>query len=217
MLLLEDLPVIKFPTPGSLREHHPGVIAVGGNLLPENIIRAYKTGLFPWYNDEDPIIWWSPDPRMVLFPENLRRQKDVARLIRSGKYDFTINQGCEAIIRACAKIPRKGQDCTWINEEIIEAYTKLSAQNLVWCVGVWEGKNLVAGLYGVKLGSVFFGESMFSKISNGSKAALQILCDSFKEDIKMIDCQQETEHLAFMGASPIPREEFLDHLKKLIL
>lgn len=209
MLVLPDEPKINFPKPGTVTEAHPGVVAAGGNLNPENVIRAYKQGLFPWYNDEEPILWWSPDPRMVLYPEKIRLQPDVLKLIRNKDYEFRLNHGTEEIIRACAKSQRKDQDGTWINSTIISSYTELAKSNDVWSVGVWKKGVLLGGLYGVKLGAIFFGESMFSRESNTSKAALTMLCTEFKNDIKLIDCQQETSHLRFMGAQNIKRELFL--------
>lgn len=214
MIALTDAPNIDFPDPGTVEEVHPGLIAVGGNLHPDNIIKAYKKGLFPWFNPGEPVLWWSPDPRMVLYPENVRIQKEVKRLISSRDYDFHVNKHTEKVIRACREQERGNQDGTWISEDIIQSYTELAKRNQVWSISVWQNSKLVAGLYGLKLGKVFFGESMFTKVRDGSKAALVLLCTEFSSEIQLIDCQQETSHLRFMGAQNIRRDLFL-HLVKI--
>ncbi|TXC76168.1 leucyl/phenylalanyl-tRNA--protein transferase [Luteibaculum oceani] len=214
MITLENKKQIDFPEPSTVNEVHPGLIAAGGNLDPENILRAYKKGLFPWFNPGEPVLWWSPDPRMVLYPEKVRIQKDVKKMLKSKEYDYLVNHRTDQVIRACGEQVRENQDGTWISEDIISSYSQLAAKQAVWSISVWKQGELMAGLYGLKLGKVFFGESMFTKIPNGSKAALVLLCTHFIDEIRLIDCQQETSHLRFMGAENIRRDLFL-HLLKL--
>ncbi|MGB0166144.1 MAG: leucyl/phenylalanyl-tRNA--protein transferase, partial [Luteibaculum sp.] len=183
MLWLEDELEINFPYPGTVQEEYPGLIAAGGNLLPNNLISAYKKGLFPWYSEGEPILWWSPDPRMILLPEKVRKQAEVIKILEDPGIEIRINSNPEAIIRACATVSRKDQMGTWINEDIVASYSQLAKENLVYCIGLYENHYLQAGLYGLKIGSIFFGESMFTRISNGSKACLVWLCEHLKNEI----------------------------------
>ncbi len=198
-----------------VQEQYPGLIAIGGNLQPQNLVRAYKKGLFPWFSAEEPIMWWSLDPRMVLNPGDVRIQKDVKRLLRKPNITVRLNHNPEAVISACAKQPRPGQDGTWITPAIVQSYTQLAKSNIAWCLGLWKEDQLVSGLYGVKLGKMFFGESMFSRIPNGSKALLVWLCTHWNREIALIDCQQETDHLKFMGAKSVDRTWFLQQVAQL--
>lgn len=188
-----------------------GLLAVGGDLSPERLLHAYRQGIFPWYEDEEPILWWSPDPRFVLFPEDLKISKSMAKIIKREEFELTINKAFEEVIEQCSKVKREGQFGTWITDEMKKAYNQLHQLGYVTSVEVWQDKELVGGLYGVDLkNGVFSGESMFSKVSNASKFGLI----SFIKDssFKLIDCQLYTKHLESLGAKSIPREVFMRYL-----
>ncbi|UMB53490.1 leucyl/phenylalanyl-tRNA--protein transferase [Lutibacter sp. A64] len=190
-----------------------GLLAVGGDLSLERLILAYKSGIFPWYNPGEPIIWYSPKERMVLFPKDLKISKSMRQLIKKNKFKVTFNQNFEAVISNCKTIEREGQGGTWITDEMQEAYIKLHKQGIAKSVEVWLENELVGGLYGVDLGTVFCGESMFSKVSNTSKLAFIYLVQKLeKENYKLIDCQVYNPHLESLGADEISREEFLTYL-----
>jgi leucyl/phenylalanyl-tRNA--protein transferase len=199
-----------------------GVLAVGGDLSVERLLLAYKSGIFPWFNQGEPIIWYSPDPRMVLFPKDLKISKSMKQVLRKKEFTVTFNQDFEQVIFNCKHIfraPDQGQ--TWITDEMEQAYIELHKKGIAKSVEVWQhfdsnqcNKKLVGGLYGIDLGTVFCGESMFSKVSNTSKLAFIYLTQKLeKENYKLIDCQVYNNHLASLGAKEIPREEFLDFLK----
>ncbi len=191
-----------------------GLLAVGGDLSVERLFLAYKSGIFPWYNQGEPIIWYSPDPRMVLFPEDLKISKSMKQVIRKNEFNVTFNQNFEEVISNCKTIEREGQGGTWITNEMQQAYIKLHKAGIAKSVEVWKNNELVGGLYGIDLGTVFCGESMFSKVSNTSKLAFIYLVQKLeKENYKLIDCQVYNEHLASLGADEISREEFLGFLK----
>lgn len=193
-----------------------GLLAVTSFLDTDRIRSAYHQGIFPWYNEGQPVLWWSPDPRMVLFPEELKIAKSMRPYINQQKYQVTFNQNFEAIIDACAEVPREGQDGTWITPEIKANYTELFKEGFVQSVEVWDGDQLVGGLYGVYLRekNVFCGESMFSKKSNASKFGFIKLVQKLQQEgVKLIDCQVYTSHLESLGAREIPREEFLKFLR----
>ncbi len=191
-----------------------GLLAIGGDLSAERLLLAYKSGIFPWYNQGEPIIWYSPDPRMVLFPKDLKISKSMRQLIRKNEFRVTFNQNFEAVISNCKNIKRNGEVGTWITDEMQEAYIKLHKKAIAKSVEVWEKDKLVGGLYGIDLGSVFCGESMFSKVSNASKIAFIYLVQKLeKENYNLIDCQVYNNHLASLGANEIPRYEFLKYLK----
>ncbi|UMB60090.1 leucyl/phenylalanyl-tRNA--protein transferase [Lutibacter sp. A80] len=191
-----------------------GILAVGGDLSLERLLLAYKSGIFPWYNPGEPIIWYSPKERMVLFPKDLKVSKSMRQLIKKDMFKVTFNQNFEAVISNCKTIEREGQGGTWITDEMQEAYINLHKQGIAKSVEVWLGEELVGGLYGVDLGSVFCGESMFSKVSNTSKLAFIYLVQKLeKEKYKLIDCQVYNPHLESLGADEISREEFLKYLK----
>jgi leucyl/phenylalanyl-tRNA--protein transferase len=199
-----------------------GVLAVGGDLSVERLWLAYKSGIFPWFNQGEPIIWYSPDPRMVLFPSELKISKSMKQVIRKQEFTITYNQDFEQVIYNCKHIFRASdQGQTWITDEMERAYIKLHKKGIAKSVEVWQhfdaiqnDKKLVGGLYGVDLGTVFCGESMFSKVSNASKLAFIYLVQKLeKEHYKLIDCQVYNNHLASLGAKEIPRKTFLKYLK----
>ncbi len=184
-----------------------GLLAVGGDLSPERLLLAYSNGIFPWYSDETPILWYTPHERFVLFPNKLRISKSMKQVIRSQKFTVTFNQDFSSVIDVCASVKRDGQDGTWITTEMKKAYIRLHQLGFAHSVEVWEQNVLVGGLYGVLINRVFCGESMFSKASNSSKLALMWLCENL--EINLIDCQVYTSHLESMGAEMIARDEYL--------
>jgi len=209
-LLSEDL---VFP-PVNLA-NKDGLLAVGGDLSVERLLLAYKRGIFPWYNQGEPIVWYSPDPRMVLFPKNLKISKSMKQIIRKNQFRATFNQNFSEVIANCKNSYREGQGGTWITDEMEQAYLNLHKLGVAKSVEVWEGNELVGGLYGIDLGYIFCGESMFSKVSNASKFAFIYLVQKLeKEHYKLIDCQVYNEHLASLGADEISRSVFLSYLKK---
>jgi leucyl/phenylalanyl-tRNA--protein transferase len=193
-----------------------GLLAIGGNLHPERILLAYKKGIFPWYDGELPL-WWCPNPRFVLIPEELKISKRMKALFKKQAFDVTTNTNFEAVINACKATERKGQDGTWIKTEVEEAYTALHKLGIAHSVEAWQNNQLVGGLYGIKLGKVFFGESMFSRVSNASKYAFISFVEQLKsEGVVLIDCQVYTEHLESLGAKMIMRQQFIHLLEQLI-
>ncbi|WP_257667429.1 leucyl/phenylalanyl-tRNA--protein transferase [Parapedobacter tibetensis] len=202
---------IGFPNP-TLAESD-GLLAIGGDLRPDRLIAAYQNGIFPWYSDETPILWYSPHERFVLFPEELKISKSMRRMRRSGAFEVTLDKAFAEVITACALQPRRGQEGTWITADMQKAYTSLHVLEIAHSVEVWQEGQLVGGLYGIALGDVFCGESMFSQTPNASKAALIGLCQT--QHYRLIDCQVYTEHLASMGARMIPREVYMGFLAGL--
>lgn len=189
-----------------------GLLAIGGDLSTERLLLAYRSGIFPWYDGTDPL-WWCPHPRFVLFPDELQVSKSMQQLLRRQAFGFTINQAFEAVIAQCKTTPRKDQDGTWISEEVRAAYTRLHRLGWAHSAEAWHEGELVGGLYGVRIGKVFFGESMFSKYSNASKYAFIRYVHHLKaEGTALIDCQVYTQHLESLGARMIDREEFLRYL-----
>ncbi len=187
-----------------------GILAVGGDLLPERLILAYKSGIFPWYNAGEPIVWWSPNPRMVLFLDELVVSKSMRNTINKNVFEITFNQDFRGVISHCQKIKRDGQRGTWITNDMIEAYCKLNEMGVAKSVEVWKNKELVGGLYGIDLGNIFCGESMFSKVSNASKIAFIALVNQLKTDnYLLLDCQVYNEHLESLGCREIERDAFL--------
>ncbi|WP_372766969.1 leucyl/phenylalanyl-tRNA--protein transferase [Lutibacter sp.] len=192
-----------------------GLLAIGGDLSAERLLLAYKSGIFPWYNQGEPIIWYSPNPRMVLFPKNLKISKSMKQIIRKNEFSVTFNENFSEVISNCKNSYREGQGGTWITDEMQQAYINLHQLGVAKSVEVWKEDELVGGLYGIDLGHVFCGESMFSEVSNGSKLAFIYLVQKLeKENYKLIDCQVYNEHLASLGAEEISRAEFLTYLKK---
>ncbi len=203
-----------FPPPEEA--HSNGMLAVGGDLSPERLLHAYSHGIFPWYNPGDPIIWWTPDPRFVLFPERLKVHKSMRPYFNQQKFSVSYDREFEQVIHHCQRNHRKGQyGGTWITEEMVQAYTNLHRLGHAHSVEVWQDGELVGGLYGVALGKVFFGESMFTLVSNASKYGfISFVRQLEKEGYRLIDCQQQTRHLASLGAEAIPRGRFLEILKE---
>ena len=188
-----------------------GLLAVGGDLSSERLIHAYSNGIFPWFDDEEPLLWWSPDPRFVLFPEELKISKSTKQILRKNMFEVTVNKDFKSVIEHCSIAKREGQNGTWITEKMIEAYLKLHQLGYAKSVEVWQNHKLVGGLYGVDLGnSMFCGESMFTKVSNASKVGFITFVQ--ESNYKLIDCQVYTKHLESLGAKNIPRTKFLKFL-----
>ena len=201
---------IKFPHPSESDEN--GLLAIGGDLSSERLKHAYNNGIFPWCNENEPLLWWSPNPRMVLFPRELRISKSMKVILRKEVFNITFNKAFHEVIRQCAKIKRDDQEDTWITNDMINAYSKLHKEGYAISVEVWKDEKLVGGLYGINLKDkkIFCGESMFSKVSNASKAAFITLVENLKiKEYKIIDCQMYTTHLESLGAREIDREDFL--------
>lgn len=192
-----------------------GLLAVGGDLSVERLLLAYQSGIFPWYNQGEPIIWYSPNPRMVLFPNELKVSKSMKQIIRKNEFAITYNQNFEEVISNCKTIYRPEQGGTWITNQMQQAYIALHKKGFAKSVEVWKNNELVGGLYGLDLGHIFCGESMFSKVSNASKMAFIYLVQKLeKEHYTLIDCQVYNNHLASLGAKEIPRSLFLKYLNK---
>ena len=192
-----------------------GILAIGGDLSPERLQLAYKSGIFPWFETGDPILWWSPNPRMVLFLEELKISKSMRNILNKGKFSVTLNQNFRDVISYCQKVKRDGQNGTWITNDMIEAYCKLHDLGIAKSVEVWQDDILVGGLYAVDLGHVFCGESMFSLVSNASKVAFIALVNHLKnENYKLLDCQVYNPHLESLGCREIPRNEFMRILQQ---
>ncbi|SNY94643.1 leucyl/phenylalanyl-tRNA--protein transferase [Flagellimonas pacifica] len=191
-----------------------GLLAVGGDLSPERLLLAYKSGIFPWFNEDTLIMWWSPDPRMVLFPEKIRISKSMRKVLRSNQFTITQNTCFKKVLDNCAKAERRDQEGTWITPKMKSAYITLFDKGLAKSYEVWENEELVGGLYGVDLGHVFCGESMFSKVPNASKYAfIKMVQELQDKSYELVDCQVHTDHLESLGAGEIPREEFLKILQ----
>ena len=202
---------VAFPDP-SLAEPD-GLLAVGGDLSPERLVAAYALGIFPWFSDGTPILWWSPDPRLVLLPTELHVPRSLARTLRRGAFTFTADRAFEEVMRRCAEVPRPGQDGTWITDGMVQAYVRLHRLGLAHSFEAWEGATLAGGLYGVSLGSAFFGESMFSARPDASKAAFVRSVEWLAgRGVDLVDCQVRTDHLVRFGAREVPRPEFLERL-----
>ena len=189
-----------------------GLLAIGGDVSPERLILAYQKGIFPWYDGDTPL-WYSPDPRFVLFPENLKVSKSMQAIIRRGEFRFSIDEAFPEVIRSCKQLQRRGQDGTWITDELEASVIRLHQMGLAHSAETWLGDELVGGLYGIRMDSTFFGESMFSKTSNASKYAfIQYVQHLRQEGVTLIDCQVYTQHLESLGALMIERREFLEWL-----
>lgn len=192
-----------------------GFLAIGGDLCTERLLEAYRNGIFPWYNEDDPICWWSPDPRCVLYPDQLHISKSMQQIIKSDQFDFSIDRAFEKVIHACSTVKRKDSNGTWISEEMINAYIKLHKLGYAISAEAWVDEKLVGGLYGIKMGNLFFGESMFSMMTNASKFAFIKLIQHLKTSgLVLIDCQMHTKHLESLGAVIIPRKQFIEMLKQ---
>jgi len=190
-----------------------GIIAYGGDLSAERLQLAYRKGIFPWFNENEPILWWFPDPRFVLFPNELKVSRSMKKILRDEIFTFTENQYFEQVIENCRKIHRPGQKGTWITNEMKEAYINLHYLGVAKSIEVWQNDEMVGGFYGVDRGNIFCGESMFAKVSNASKAGFIYFIEKYKDRFELIDCQVHTEHLESLGAKEIPAHEFLSYLK----
>lgn len=212
MIFLKD----NSPFPDVSLANEDGLLAIGGTLTTARLLNAYNSGIFPWYSEEQPVLWWSPDPRMVLFLDDFKVSKSLKKTIHSGKFKVTFNTVFAEVIKACAMAKRQGQEGTWITQEMINAYIELHKNGHAISVEVWQNETLVGGLYGIDLPEkkVFCGESMFHKVTDASKVALFSLVEKLKaEDYKLIDCQVYSKHLEMLGACLISRNQFLGHLK----
>ncbi len=202
-----------FPPPKLAEEN--GLLAIGGDLSPERLLLAYRSGIFPWYSEGEPILWWSPSPRLVIFPAEFKVPKRLSRLMRQEKHSITMDKAFLQVITACASTDKRQEKGTWITGAMIEAYCRLHDMGFAHSVECWLENKLIGGLYGISLGGIFFGESMFSGEPNSSKAALVHLVKKLQEwDFDLIDCQMKTEHLMQFGAREIPGDEFQKLLNK---
>lgn len=203
---------ISFPNP-ALNHPRDGLMAVGGDLSVERLSLAYDLGIFPWFNEDEPILWWCPDPRFVLFPDELKVSKSMRKIMRDQVFTFTENQCFAEVIQHCKKVRRKDQEGTWITEAMQAAYLKLHQIGRAKSLEVWHKGDLVGGFYGVQTGKVFCGESMFSLMSNASKAGFIHFVNKYKSRFKVIDCQVYTEHLESLGARMISKADYLKFLE----
>lgn len=214
-------PLTPFPPLQTALREPNGLLCAGGGLSPERLLMAYRRGIFPWFSEGDPVLWWSPDPRMVLFPPEFKCARSLRQALKQPGYRVRFDTDFAAVIAACAHTPRRGQDGTWIVDTVRQAYLRLHelgwAHSVeVWKTGAGEQETLIGGLYGVAIGRMFFGESMFSHQSNASKIALAHLAHFLRQhEFGLIDCQMRTEHLASLGAREIPRADFIARLKTL--
>ncbi|MCZ4223727.1 leucyl/phenylalanyl-tRNA--protein transferase [Pedobacter rhodius] len=199
---------LSFPNPALAEDD--GLLAIGGDLSLKRLLLAYSNGIFPWFSEGEPILWYSPHQRCVIYPDKIKISKSMKKIIKDGVFKITINQAFSEVIKNCATTPRTGQDSTWITREMQDAYINLHKKGFAHSVEVWLNGNLVGGLYGLKINRVFCGESMFSHVSNASKAALIFLS---KTDVDLIDCQLPNDHLMSLGAEMIQRDTFISILK----
>ncbi len=200
---------LHFPAIETALNEPNGLLAAGGDLSPERLIKAYKSGIFPWYEDAQPILWWSPSPRAVLFPANIIISRSLKKRLKRGEYVISCNQAFPEVMRQCAETPRKDQDGTWITDEMLLAYCRLNEMGIAHSIEAWYQDTLVGGLYGLAIGKVFFGESMFSQRTDASKAAFVHLAKQLQNwDFAVIDCQVSNPHLLSLGAEELEREAF---------
>ncbi|WP_216636839.1 leucyl/phenylalanyl-tRNA--protein transferase [Endozoicomonas ascidiicola] len=213
LTLLADSNIL-FPDPEKALDEPDGLLAVGGNLSIDTLLQAYHKGIFPWFSEDDPILWWSPGERMVLHPDQFHISKSLLKLLRKSKYQVTMDHDFSGVIHHCST-SRQRQEGTWITDEMMAAYIDLHRAGYAHSVEVWHEQTLVGGLYGVSLGSLFFGESMFSLQSNTSKIAFAALANQLHQwGFKLIDCQMHSTHLASLGAVTMPRQEFTGYLNR---
>jgi leucyl/phenylalanyl-tRNA--protein transferase len=204
-----------FPPVAEALDEPNGLLAAGADLSPERLLDAYRHGIFPWFGEEDPLLWWSPNPRMVLMVDELHVSRSLRRVIRSGRYRVTFDRAFREVMRGCAAA-RDGHAGTWITPEMLEAYTRLATLGFAHSVETWAGDELVGGLYGVAVGRMFYGESMFARRADASKIAFAHLVRQLDRwGFEMIDCQMSTGHLASLGAREVPRAEFLERMRRL--
>ncbi len=204
---------ISFPDP-ALLESESGVMAMGGDLSPQRLYFAYQLGIFPWNNPGEEILWWCPDPRFVLFPKDLKISKSMRKIMRDEVFTFTENKDFREVIEACKNTFRKDQDGTWLSEELVSSIMQLHEAGIAKSIEVWQNEKLVGGFYGMQIGKVFCGESMFTKVSNASKAGFIHFIQSQKENLDLIDCQIHSEHLESLGAAMISKKDYLKILKQ---
>ena len=210
-------PNTPFPPLENALDEPNGLLAAGGDLSPRRLIQAYRNGVFPWYSEGQPILWWSPNPRMVLYVSEFRASRSLRRRTRQATFDIRVDTAFETVMMSCATVPRAGQFGTWITAPMIDAYVNLHSVGYAHSVEAWQGDALVGGLYGLSLGRVFFGESMFALQPDASKVALAGLISVLeRQGVPLIDCQQSTPHLASLGGRVIPRSRFAAHLSELI-
>ncbi|SNR75267.1 leucyl/phenylalanyl-tRNA--protein transferase [Methylobacillus rhizosphaerae] len=213
-ILQSDTP---FPALEDALQNPNGLVAIGGNLDAQRLLSAYHQGIFPWFSEGEPILWWSPDPRMVLFPDELKISKSLDKRLRKQDFEIRFNSAFSAVISACAATPRPGQDSTWITEDIMQAYCELHHLGYAHSAETWIDGKLVGGLYGIQLGKMFFGESMFHHATDASKLAFVHMVQKLQsQGCELIDCQMKTQHLASLGAREIPRSEFSQRLHELV-
>lgn len=212
LCLLDD--TLDFPEVSTALTEPNGLLAVGGDLSPTRLLAAYRRGIFPWFSEGDPILWWSPNPRCVIYPMHYRPSRSSRKFFRQSQWSYSINQDFAAVIQACASNRAEG---TWISPAMMAAYEALHELGFAHSIEIWQQDELIGGLYGLKIGQMFFGESMFSKRSNGSKAALYQLCqECLASGVELIDCQVENPHLLSLGAELLPRQQFTQQLQRLV-
>lgn len=204
---------ISFPDP-ELYDGYEGIVAFGGDLSAERVWFAYQLGIFPWFNPGEDILWWCPDPRFVLFPRELKVSKSMRKILNRGVFTFSENRDFRGVIKNCQEVSRKGQEGTWLSDELMDTFIQLHTYGLAKSIEVWQDDELVGGLYGLQIGNVFCGESMFAKVSNASKAGFIHFVESHEETLEIIDCQSHTDHLESLGARMIPKREFLKILHR---
>ena len=206
-------PECHFPDVALALEEPDGLLAVGGNLTPETLLNAYRHGIFPWYSDGQPVLWWSPNPRAVIYPEQLKISRSLKKRIRQGRFEVTLDHAFEQVISACATARDDGLG-TWITAEMQAAYIEMHCLGHAHSVEAWHDGKLVGGLYGIAIGQVFFGESMFSRESDASKVAFALLVEKLKAwQFSLVDCQIGSSHMTNLGAEEIARTAFIDHIK----
>jgi len=206
---------LDFPHPSQALHEPNGLLAAGGDLSCKQLVHAYKHGIFPWFDDTQPILWWSPNPRLVIKPRNLHISRSLKKTLKRGQFRVTSDTCFRAVMMACAE-PREDQGGTWITDQMLDAYVGLHEHGYAHSVEVWSDSQLVGGLYGVAIGKVFFGESMFSRTSNASKVAFALLMTALRDaGLELVDCQVQTDHLQSLGAHEITRQHFLDLLVNL--
>lgn len=208
---------IDFPAVENALDEPNGLLAIGGDLSAERLLSAYRHGIFPWFSEGQPILWWSPDPRMVLYPQELKISRSMQKRLKQPDYEVRFNTAFREVMQACSRVVRPDQDGTWITDKMIDAYCALHAAGYALSAETWIDGELVGGLYGVRIGRMFYGESMFHLVSNASKIAFIRLVEELRrQNCGLIDCQMHTAHLASLGAREIPRKEFCQQLAKLI-
>ncbi len=206
-----------FPPLQAALQHPNGLLAIGGDLTPQRLLDAYARGIFPWFSPEEPILWWSPDPRMVMFPNELKISRSLAKRLKKTDYEVRFDSAFRRVMQACSQAPREGQNGTWIVPDMIAAYCRLHELGYAHSAETWIDGELVGGLYGVKLGRMFYGESMFHRVTDASKIAFVHMVRRLQQQgVGMIDCQMHTSHLASLGAREIPRAEFSQKLTELV-